>query len=86
MPVAGLVPRADGAEPADLVVRNARVFTGDRRRPAASAVAISGGRILTVSDDHGVARHVAPSTRVVDAVGRRVIPGLVDSRSGSGRR
>jgi predicted amidohydrolase YtcJ len=79
MPVAGLVPRADGAEQADLVVRNARVFTGDPRRPAASAVAIGGGRILTVSDDHGVARHVAPSTRVVDAVGRRVIPGLVDS-------
>jgi predicted amidohydrolase YtcJ len=79
MPVAGLVPRADGTEPADLVVRNARVFTGDPRRPAASAVAIGGGRILNVSDDHGVARHVAPSTRVVDVAGRRVIPGLIDS-------
>ena len=79
MPVAGLVPQADSNEPADLVVRNARVFTGDPRRPAASAVAIRAGRILNVSDDHGVARHVAPSTRVVDAVGRRVIPGLVDS-------
>jgi predicted amidohydrolase YtcJ len=53
MPVVGLVPQAGGDQPADLVVRNARVFTGDPRRPAASAVAISGGRILNVSDDHG---------------------------------
>lgn len=79
MPVAGLTPSADSDAPADLVVRNARVFTGDRQRPAASAVAIRGGRILAVSDDHGMARHVTTSTRVVDAVGRRVIPGLIDS-------
>jgi hypothetical protein len=30
MPVAGLTPSADSDAPADLVVRNARVFTGDR--------------------------------------------------------
>jgi hypothetical protein len=79
MPVAGLTPSADSDEPADLVVRNARVFTGDRQRPAASAVAVRDGRILAVSDDHGMARHVTASTRVIDAVGRRVIPGLIDS-------
>jgi predicted amidohydrolase YtcJ len=78
MPVTGLAPVADAGEPADLVVRNGRVFTGDRRRPAASAVAI-GGRILAVGDDRDMARHVSASTQVVDAVGRRVIPGLVDS-------
>jgi predicted amidohydrolase YtcJ len=79
MPVAGLVPQAVSDQPADLVVRNGRVFTGDPRRPAASAVAIGDGRILAVGDDHGMARHVTAATRVVDAVGRRVIPGLVDS-------
>jgi predicted amidohydrolase YtcJ len=79
MPVTGLVPQADSDQPADLVIRSGRVFTGDPRRPAASAVAVRGGRILNVSDDHGVARHVVASTRVVDAMGRRVIPGLVDS-------
>jgi len=79
MPVTGLAPVADSDEPADLVVRNGRVFTGDARRPAASAVAIRGGQVIAVSDDHGVARHVTASTRVVDAVGRRVIPGLIDS-------
>jgi predicted amidohydrolase YtcJ len=79
MPVTGLVPQADSDQPADLVVRNGRIFTGDLRRPTASAVAVRGGRILNVSDDHGVAGHVVASTRVVDAMGRRVIPGLVDS-------
>ena len=51
MPVAGLTPSADSDAPADLVVRNARVFTGDRQRPAASAVAIRDGRVLAVSDN-----------------------------------
>ncbi len=32
MPVAGLTPSADSDAPADLVVRNARVFTGDAVR------------------------------------------------------
>ena len=49
--VAGLAVAADG-ERADLVVHNARVFTGDPRRPAAGSVAIGGGQILNVSDDH----------------------------------
>jgi hypothetical protein len=51
MPVAGLTPSADSDAPADLVVRNARVFTGDRQRPAASAVAICDGRTLASSDN-----------------------------------
>ena len=43
-PVAGLTPAADSAALADLVIRDARVFTGDWQRPAASAVPIRDGR------------------------------------------
>jgi predicted amidohydrolase YtcJ len=80
MPVAGLVPapRREHAQ-ADLLVRNAKVFTGDADRPEVRAVAIRDGRVAALGDDHDLAHLVGPGTRVVDALGRRVIPGLNDS-------
>jgi hypothetical protein len=67
MPVAGLTPSADSQAPADLVARTARVFTGDRQRPAASAVAIRDGRVLAVSDNvHRADAHRFPAGPVRD--------------------
>jgi predicted amidohydrolase YtcJ len=34
---------------------------------------------MTVDDEHAVDARIGPETRVVDALGRRVIPGLNDS-------
>jgi predicted amidohydrolase YtcJ len=79
MPVTGLVPAEHAEDPADLVVRNGRIYTGDPRRPYAGAMAIRDGRLLAVSDDYGMARHVTRATRVVDVMGHRVIPGLIDA-------
>ncbi|MFB7620171.1 amidohydrolase [Kitasatospora sp. NPDC056181] len=79
MPVAGLVPAPREDAQADLLVRNAKVFTGDAARPGARAVAIRDGRVVALGDDHDLAHLVGPSTRVVDALGRRVVPGLNDS-------
>jgi predicted amidohydrolase YtcJ len=81
MPVAGI--RAGSDQPpdqaADLVVRNAKVYTGDPLRPRASAVAIRAGLISAVGDDADVLPQVGPHTRVVDALGRRAVPGLNDA-------
>ncbi|WP_457034209.1 amidohydrolase [Kitasatospora sp. P5_F3] len=81
MPVAGI--RAGTDQPpdqaADLVVRNAKVYTGDPLRPRASALAIRAGLISAVGDDADVLPQVGPGTRVVDALGRRVVPGLNDA-------
>ncbi|MFI8192002.1 amidohydrolase [Streptomyces sp. NPDC085946] len=82
MPVMGVVPRSDDhepAEPAELLVRNAKVYTGDPARPHARGVAIRDGQVVALGDDHALAGLVGPATRVVDALGRRVIPGLNDS-------
>ncbi|MFF3547580.1 amidohydrolase [Streptomyces platensis] len=78
MPVGGLVPRAV-EDAADVVVRNAKIYTGDVRRPRAGALAIRDGLITAVGDDADVAPAVGPSTTVVDALGRCVVPGLNDS-------
>ncbi|MFD7455639.1 MULTISPECIES: amidohydrolase [unclassified Streptomyces] len=78
MPVGGLVPHA-ADDAADLVVRNAKIHTGDPGRPQAQAVAVRDGRITAVGDDQDMAAHVGAGTKVVDALGRRVIPGLNDA-------
>ncbi|MFE5555752.1 amidohydrolase [Streptomyces sp. NPDC056544] len=85
MPVAGVGPARPPEDPAavrpaaDLLVRNAKVHTGDPARPEARAIAIRDGRIAALGDDHDLAGLVGPATRVVDALGRRVVPGLNDS-------
>jgi len=64
---------------AALIVHNARVTTLDPRTPAASAIAVDGGRFAFVGDDDAALRLGGPGTRVIDAGGRRIIPGLNDS-------
>jgi predicted amidohydrolase YtcJ len=62
-----------------LIVRNAKVFTGDERQPSAEAVAIEKGRFSAVGRDSDVVALAGPNTRIVDARGRRVIPGLIEA-------
>jgi predicted amidohydrolase YtcJ len=64
---------------ADIVVRNANVYTVDAQRPQAQAVAIKGDRILWVGDEKDVDARIGPSTKVVDAEGRLLLPGFIDS-------
>lgn len=77
---AALLPAAPAmAQPADLVVVNAKVVTGDRRFSMAEAVAVREGRIARVGTSHEVRALVGPTTSVIDAAGRTLIPGLIDS-------
>lgn len=66
-------------EPADLVVRNARVLTADAAFTVARAFAVRGERFAYVGTDEGVRRYIGPATRVLDAGGRTVLPGLIDT-------
>jgi hypothetical protein len=73
--------RGGRVEPADLVIRNASVYTMDAARPRAEAVAVRGGRIVAVGGNDEVGRHAGPATRVIDAGGRLVLPGFIDSHN-----
>ena len=64
--------------PADLIITNARITTLDRENPVAEAVVIRDGKFLVVGSEREV-RAAAPEARVIDAGGRRLIPGLIDS-------
>jgi len=65
------------AQTADLAVTNARIYTVNPKQPRASAIAVRQGRILAVGDD--VSKYVGTSTRVIDAKGATIVPGLIDS-------
>ena len=66
---------------AELVVRNAKVFTMDRARPWASALAVSDGRFAAVGGHDDVDGLIGPQTSVIDMGGKLVLPGLLDSHS-----
>jgi predicted amidohydrolase YtcJ len=65
--------------PADLILTNGRIATLDKRRPAASAVAIKDGRFVAVGDDKEVLAHKGDKTQLIDLAKRTAIPGLNDS-------
>jgi predicted amidohydrolase YtcJ len=65
------------AQTADLIVRNARIYTVDSRTPTASAIAVRGRKIAAVGDDLNAFEGAA--TKVIDAKGATIIPGLIDS-------
>jgi predicted amidohydrolase YtcJ len=84
--VAGSVPflrtqsqaqQADG--PPDLIVHNAKVTTLQSDRPEVQAIAVRGEKVTAFGADAEIMRLRGNNTRIVDAGGRRVIPGLNDS-------
>ncbi|MFO0825652.1 MAG: amidohydrolase family protein [Gemmataceae bacterium] len=65
--------------PADLVVRNGKVLTVDAKFTTAEAVAIRDGVIVKVGTDAEIKPLIGDKTRVIDARGKSVIPGLIES-------
>ena len=65
--------------PADLVVLNGKVLTVDAAFRVAEAAAIRDGVFVLVGTNEQARTLVGAHTRVVDAGGRTVIPGLIDS-------
>ena len=64
---------------ADLVVRDARVWTGDSKQPWAEAVASRGERIVTVGANAHVEPLIGPDTEVISVTGSMLVPGFIDS-------
>ncbi|MDQ1411374.1 MAG: hypothetical protein QOJ41_3109 [Acidobacteriaceae bacterium] len=64
---------------ADLVIRHANIHTMDDKNPRATALAVKGDKILWVGDDQDAGQSIGTNTRVVDAGGRLLLPGFIDS-------
>jgi len=76
---AGAGPPSEAPGAPDLIVRNARITTLDRARAEASALAVKRGLFVQTGTDSEIMANAGKRTIVVDAGGRRLIPGLNDS-------
>jgi predicted amidohydrolase YtcJ len=65
--------------PADVIVVHGRVYTENPKQPWAQAVAIRGTKIVAVGDDSEIEKMRGTGTKVIDAGGKLVLPGFVDS-------
>lgn len=71
------------SRPADFIIINAKVWTGvdSTGQPEPTAILVRGGRIEAVGSNLDVWARVGSSTKVIDAKGKRVIPGITDSHA-----
>jgi predicted amidohydrolase YtcJ len=74
-------PTAALAQEADVIVRNARIWTGDTLKPRAQAVAIRGEHLIVVGTNAEADAHRTRRTRVIDAGGRFITPGFIDDHT-----
>ena len=63
----------------DLVLMNGRIWTGNEAQPWASAVAISGNKVVAVGETKQLQKLATPKTTVIDLAGKFVMPGINDS-------
>jgi predicted amidohydrolase YtcJ len=64
---------------ADLIVHKAKITTQTAAQPEASALAVKGGRIYAVGNDAEILALKDDQTKIINANGRRLIPGLEDA-------
>jgi predicted amidohydrolase YtcJ len=68
-----------GKPSAEVIVTNARIWTVDKTRPQAEAIAIIGERIVAVGSVAEVDTWHGPQTKIIDAQGKLLLPGFNDS-------
>ena len=67
--------------PADLIVTHAKIYTVDDNHPFVSAMAVRDGRIQFVGSEREALLLKGPSTRMLDAGGQTIIPGMIDAHA-----
>ncbi len=76
-----VLSKSTGSAGPELIIRNAKITTLDPKTPTAAAIAFQDGRVLAVGSNSQISKLASSSTKIVDAQGRRIIPGLTDSHT-----
>jgi predicted amidohydrolase YtcJ len=66
---------------AELALINGRIWTGDKSRPWAEALASRGERIIAVGTGDDIRKLITADTRVIDLQGRLALPGFIDDHT-----
>ena len=72
--------RASTSDPrsADVIVRNARVYTGEAASPQVQAFAVRDGRIIAVGANDAISSLAGKDSQIIDGRGMTVLPGFID--------
>ena len=65
----------------DLVILNAKILTIDSQNSMAQALAIRDDKIVEVSTSRQIKKKIAKNTEVIDAKGKTVTPGFIDTHT-----
>ena len=65
------------ANEADLVIKNARIFTASQNIREAEAMALKDGRFVAVGTNEEIQRYVGPNSTIIDASGKSILPGFI---------
>jgi len=71
----------NNASKVDLVIKNAMIYTVDESQPKAEAMAVSNGKIVAIGPEKEIEPFFKRAAKVIDAGGKAVIPGLIDSHA-----
>jgi len=73
------VAAAQSKPAADLIISDAKIWTGDASKPTAESVAVLGDRIVAVGSNSEVDAWRDSNTKVIDAQGKLLLPGFDDA-------
>jgi predicted amidohydrolase YtcJ len=61
---------------ADMIIKNAKIFTADKDNPQAAALVVKDGKFAYVGDENGLSEYEG---EVTDLNGKFIMPGIIDS-------
>ncbi len=79
IPVMMAVACNSSTQTSDMIITNARIWTGNDTQPYAEAMAVSGDTITAIGSNREVMKFKSGADTVIDLGGRFVVPGFIDS-------
>ena len=76
-----LVFKLFSQQSADIIFSNGKIWTVDKSKPEAEAVAVFNGRIIAVASSKEIRKFVGKSTKIVDLKKKRMLPGFIDNHT-----
>jgi predicted amidohydrolase YtcJ len=76
-----VLSKNSGSAGPNLIIRNAKITTLDAKTPNATAIAFMDGKVLALGSNANISKLATSATKIVDAQGRRIVPGLIDSHT-----
>lgn len=81
MPLQAVADETASEKNADLIVSNARIYTGNAARTWEEALTVRDGKILFVGTASGATKFKGEKTKVLDLAGKMVMPSFCDSHT-----